>query len=141
MSAMAGDLCYTGSVSARLAAIRTVFLIWSIRKQDARICLSSPCRSFLHHRSPNPSSRAATAQQVNDENHERDQQQQMNQTSGYVETDSQKPENQKNCHNPPSQSHCHSLRRNMRAQYLHNTNGFQTDLTRNPSVQPIRRDV
>src|ERR1700680_1871962 len=44
------------------------------------------------------------------------------------EDDSQKPENQKNRHNPPSQSHCHSLRRHMRAQDLHYTNGYQATL-------------
>jgi hypothetical protein len=54
------------------------------------------------HRSSHPSSRAAAAQQVNDENHECNHQQQVNQTAGYVKTDSQKPENQKNRHNSPS---------------------------------------
>jgi hypothetical protein len=64
-------------------------------------------------RSSNPSSRAATAQQINNENRECDHQQQMNQASGYVKTDSQKPENQKNRHNPHANRTVITLRRNI----------------------------
>jgi len=37
MSAMAGDLRYNGKRLCKTAAILTIFLIRSIRKQDARI--------------------------------------------------------------------------------------------------------
>jgi hypothetical protein len=98
MSTVAGDLGQIRRPFARLAAIVTVFFFLGHPQAG--------CAAFVWvlraHRSSNPSSRAATAQQVNDQNHECDQKQQMNQTSGYVKTDSQKPENQKNRHNPPS---------------------------------------
>jgi hypothetical protein len=71
--------------------------LWDIRKRDVRIFTFSVLIA-----PPNLSSRAATAQQINNENHECNHQQHVNQTSGYVKTDSQKPENQKNRHNPPS---------------------------------------
>jgi hypothetical protein len=123
MSAVVGDVGQMGSLFAGLAAIVLCFSLGHPQAGCAHLfgfsLLIAP---------PIPSSRAATAQQVNDENHECNHQQQMNQTSGYVKTDSQKPENQKNRHNPPSESHCHFLRRNMRAQYLHFTNGYQATL-------------
>src|ERR1700675_3251603 len=81
MSAVVGDVGQIGSLFAGLAAIVTLFLLGAS---------ASRMRAFVRvlpaHRSSHPSSRAATSQQVNDENHECDPQQQMNQTSGYVKT-------------------------------------------------------
>ncbi len=135
MSVVVGDVGQIGSPFAGLAAIVTLFLFGAS---------ASRMRAFVWvlpvHRSFHPSSRAATAQQVNDENHECDPQQQMNQTSGYVKTDSQKPENQKNRRDPqasriviPSEEICG-----------HKTCTTQMDTKRpysHPFRAPIRWDV
>jgi hypothetical protein len=98
------------------------------------------------HRSSNLSSRAATAQQINHENHECNHQQQMNQTSGYVKTDSQQPENQKNRYNPPKLIALALPPKKYAAQSLHFTNGHQATLlatvpTANPMGCVARCDI
>lgn len=48
---------------------------------------------------------SSASQQVDDKNHECHHQEQVDQTSSYVETDPQEPKNQKNAHNRPRYSH------------------------------------
>jgi hypothetical protein len=105
VSAGAGDPGQIGGVFAKLAAIATVFFLWGIREPDARIWLASQWSA-----PPRSLSRSPSAHQVNDQNDECDHQQQMNQTPSDVESKTQEPKDKKNCHNRPSNSHCHHLR-------------------------------
>jgi len=106
MPALAGYLTQAGSVFAGLAAI----VIVGLRGADASRMHAFSWR-FNAHCSSNLSGRAATAaQQINDQNHECDNQQQMNQTSGQVEAETQEPQDQKNRHDRLIQSYCHNHR-------------------------------
>jgi hypothetical protein len=88
MSALTGDLSQISGIFAGLAAIVAVLFFGTGTSRVSTFVIDGTI-----HRSSFRLRDSAAAQQVNDQNQERNHQEQMNQASSYVQCETEEPEN------------------------------------------------